>query len=97
MVATYGYPNDEALAGHPLYLSGLRHYGVFEVLEPSWRQRVIDQNLISFPRTPPQYTTLRHFVITFHDSTFECLAQDLRARRVSGSTAAILDPYTEAT
>jgi hypothetical protein len=35
LLAEFGYPNDEALAGHPLYASGLRAYGIFEVLNSS--------------------------------------------------------------
>jgi hypothetical protein len=31
-----GYPDNEALPGHPLYSKGLRHYGRYEVLESSW-------------------------------------------------------------
>jgi hypothetical protein len=27
----FGYPNDEALAPHPLYSAGLRHYAFWEV------------------------------------------------------------------
>jgi hypothetical protein len=30
---------------------------------------------VAFPQTGSW--TLRHFIITFHDSTFECLAEDL--------------------
>ncbi len=80
MVSTFGYPNDEALHGHPLYATGLRHYGVFEVIDSSWKRRIIEQNRRCFPRNPPHYETLRHFVITFHGSTFECLAQALVVR-----------------
>lgn len=94
VVAKFGYPNDEALPGHPLY-PALSYYTVHEVLEPSWRQRIIEQNRVKFPLTPPHYARLRHFIITFQDSTFECLAQDLRASRVSGAASAILKWHLE--
>jgi len=88
MIATFGYPNDEALGSHPLYASGLRQYAVFEVIDSSWKRGVIEQNLRSFPVNPPHYESLRHFVVTFQDSTFECLAQELiaRSREVGKST-----------
>jgi hypothetical protein len=35
-IMKFGYPNDEALSGHPLYEKGLRRYGLFEVLNSSW-------------------------------------------------------------
>lgn len=86
MIATFGYPNDEALPGHPLYAAGLGHYGIFEVGDSSWKRHVIKQNRRCFPRTPPHYESLRHFVVTFQDSTFECLAQELTARSLEANT-----------
>jgi hypothetical protein len=90
MIATFGYPNDEALPGHRLYESGLSYYGVFEVLEPSWRGRIIAQNQSVFPKTPAHYERLRHFIVTFQDSTFECLAEQLSAQLVEGSIGDVL-------
>jgi hypothetical protein len=73
----FGYPNDEALAGHPLYDRGLRAYGVFEVHNSSWIKMKTQQNRVAFPNTPE--STQRHFVFAFHDNTFECIARGLRA------------------
>ena len=76
-ITKFGYPNDEALGGHPLYKRGLEAYGVFEVLRSSWIQQMTDQNRVNFPQTSD--STRRHFIFTFHDSTFECVADTLRA------------------
>jgi hypothetical protein len=76
-VTKFGYPNDEALGGHPLAKKGLRHYGVFEVRSSSWVRQQTEQNRVSFPNTPN--SKQRHFIFTFHDSTFECIVDDLRA------------------
>ena len=73
----FGYPNDEALAGHPLYPSGLAHYGVFEVLHSSWVGQLDEQNRRVLPGSAPR--NWRHFAVTFHDSTFECLASEFKA------------------
>jgi hypothetical protein len=77
ILTRFGYPNDEARRGHPLYKRGLGFYGVFEVLNSSWALSVAVQNRLSFPQTPDDYAG-RHFVFAFHDSTFECLANDLK-------------------
>lgn len=74
-VTMFGYPNDEALPGHPLYRSGLSAYGVFEVVNSSWIRQVTEQNRVAFPST--RDSRERHFIFTFHDSTFECIADDL--------------------
>ena len=75
----FGYPNDEALGGHPLAKRGLKWYGVFEVEKSSWIAEKTKQNRVNFPNTTED-TQSRHFIFTFHDSTFECLAWDLRAK-----------------
>lgn len=79
-VTQFGYPNDEALDGHPLWGSVLDAYAVFEVLNPSWARRLEEQNRKVFPGTG--HWNLRHFIITFHDSTFECLAEGVELRVV---------------
>ncbi len=73
----FGYPNDEALSGHPLYARGLAGYGVYEAHNSSWIKLVTQQNRAVFPNTPD--STQRHFIFTFHDSTFECVARGLYA------------------
>jgi hypothetical protein len=72
----FGYPNDEALPGHPLSNKGLEPYGVFEVLGSSWIQSMTKMNRVEFPETPD--SSQRHFIFTFHDSTFECIARSIR-------------------
>jgi hypothetical protein len=72
----FGYPSDAALAGHPLFEKGLGSFGVFEVLESAWVAQLAAQHAAARPAEPalpPQ----RHFVFTFHDSTLECVADDL--------------------
>jgi hypothetical protein len=76
IITKFGYPNDEALSGHPLYNSGLTGYGIFEVIGSQWIRRLTEQNRVAFPSTPD--STQRHFIFSFHDSTFECIADDLR-------------------
>lgn len=79
-VSKFGYPNDEALAGHPLYAGGLRYYGVFRVENSSWIKTLANQNRVCFPKHAA-FSRSRHFAITFHDSTFECIAEDVAFER----------------
>jgi len=71
----FGYPNDEALPGHPLYQRGLRAYGIFEVLNSSWIAQVEEQNRLTFPNSGSWGS--RHFAFIFHDNMLECIADDL--------------------
>jgi len=77
MLTKFGYPNDEARPGHPLFTKGLGDYGVYEVRNSSWIKQKTEQNRVRFPNTPD--STAKHFIFTFHDSTFECIARALRA------------------
>jgi hypothetical protein len=74
-IVKFGYPNDEALPGHPLYPKGLRCYGLFEVRDSSWSKSLDEYNPVSFPNLNQSRDSYRHFIVTFHDSTPECIAQ----------------------
>jgi hypothetical protein len=72
----FGYPSDAALAGHPLFEKGLGSFGVFEVTDSAWVAQLAAQHAAARPdgpALPPQ----RHFVFTFHESTLECVADDV--------------------
>jgi hypothetical protein len=92
----FGPPNDEALGGHPLASRGLRWYGVFEVMESSWIRRLERMNSVH-PRHKRAWflEDKRHFIFTFHDSTFECIAKSYTIERVGGTLASALDRMRE--
>ncbi|MGC4072339.1 MAG: hypothetical protein QM760_07460 [Nibricoccus sp.] len=72
MASRFGYPNDEALSGHPLYKHGLRDYDFFEITPSPWMEEVRAQNRVSFPNY--DMPSRKHFIVTAHDESFECLA-----------------------
>lgn len=73
-----GMPNDEAISGHPLAPRGLRPYEFVEVLNSGWTQELERRNRVHEHHEPAVYAALRHFALPFHDSTFECVASDVR-------------------
>jgi hypothetical protein len=74
-ITKFGYPNDEAWSHIPR-TKGLA-YGVFEVLNSSWIAELTRLNRFGFPNTP-ESENKRHFLFLFHDSSFECIARELR-------------------
>ena len=90
---TFGYPNDEALPGHPLYGRGLAAYDIFDVLNSHWVRRMTEQNRVAFPDTKDSES--RHLVFSFHDSTFECICKGIKASSLS--TAPYADTFSEIT
>lgn len=73
-VTKFGYPNDEAASGIPRF-QGVA-YGTYEVSGSSWIEEIREQNRHSFPDTP-YLVDAKHFVFAFHDSTFECIANEM--------------------
>jgi hypothetical protein len=85
----FGSPNDEGRREHPLALSGLATigYAICEVFSSFWASTEMERARHSAERIwgdqfeaayQHHQWTIRHFLVTFHDSTFECLAHDLQ-------------------
>lgn len=70
----FGPPNDEAFEGHPLAGRGLRRYSAAEVQDSSWIRILEQMNAVHPYHRPATFARLRHIVLAFHDSTFECIA-----------------------
>jgi hypothetical protein len=70
----FGPPNDEAFEGHPLAGRGLEPYGAFRIDDSSWIRRLERMNAVHEYHRPEAFAELQHFVLTFHDTTFECVA-----------------------
>ncbi|MET8040274.1 hypothetical protein ABZU25_05325 [Micromonospora sp. NPDC005215] len=73
----FGYPNDEALPGHPLYDPDWE-YGFHEVRGSPWPGRLEAQNRVPFPdQTSSGWRQLRHFLVVCHEDLVEILADDV--------------------
>src|SRR5262249_26164200 len=72
-----GPPNDEALSGHPLWGRGLGYYGVFRVEQSSLVRRLAAMNSVHAHHDWTVFEKKNHYIFTFHDSTFECVAESL--------------------
>jgi hypothetical protein len=73
----FGYPNDEALPGHPLYKRGFEGVAVYEVLDSSWVAELGRQNRVNFPHSDVSNWGMRHFLFSVHESTLEVLGGGL--------------------
>jgi hypothetical protein len=86
----FGPPNDEAFQGHPLADRGLKPYAVFEVSNSSWIRMLERMNAVHPNHLPKHYTRYRHFVFTFHDTVFECVAESFDVSVHPGSVSRVL-------
>src|SRR5262245_12400285 len=81
----FGMPNDEAFAGHPLASRGLGPYGAYLIEHSSWIRR-LDKMQSVHPNHSPRFRSgLKHIVLSFHDSTFECVCSEYAMRIRRGS------------
>ena len=71
----FGYPNDEVLMSHPYYKLGLESYGMFEVEKSDWIDAIEKMNRVHPFHKSDRYKTLKHYIITFKDATFECITE----------------------
>ena len=74
--ASIGNPNDEVIEGHRLYGRGLEVGGA-HIVQNSIKRKELER----IAQFHSQYDSsawrrLRHFVLSFKDTTFECIAED---------------------
>jgi hypothetical protein len=85
----FGPPNDEAFSGHPLASRGLEPYGAYIIENSSWIRRLERMNAVHLHHDPARFWSRKHYVLTFHDSTFECVADGYTIEKHSGSLRSI--------
>jgi len=91
--AVLGPPNDEVIKGHRLWRHGLKDikpYGAAEVLNSAWIADLERVNRVHPHHNPARFAALHHYILMFHDSTFECLAEKHSVQRTVDSMPAVL-------
>jgi hypothetical protein len=91
--AVLGGLNDEAYPGHRLWAHGLSDVGIYgagEVFGSRWISELEKANRVHPYHRPEAYARYRHFILGFHDSTFECVAEGFRSFNVKASMPEIL-------
>ncbi|MBL4786492.1 MAG: hypothetical protein JKY49_13820 [Cohaesibacteraceae bacterium] len=86
----FGSGGEYVAHRHPLAERGFGPFGNFEVTNSSWKQTHIEMNKGHYDFFPGMYDDLRHFLLPFHDSTFECLAKGFEIEIVHGSSIDIM-------
>lgn len=75
---TFGLPSNETIGTHPCYPLGLSYCAFYEV-KNSYMLRELEAIQKSHDRfNPDDFKKFRHFILTFHDNTFECVAEDFQ-------------------
>jgi len=90
-----GPPNDEAFEGHPLASRGLEPYGAFEVLSSSWIREMERRNEVHEHHHGGWRAKYGHYALTFHDSIFECIANEFVVEVVDGTVTGAVQRMSE--
>lgn len=72
---SFGAPNDEAFHGHPLARYGLKPYEFVRVDNSPWIESLRVMNSVHPHHRDEAFLKLQHFVLPFHNTTFECVAR----------------------
>lgn len=91
--AVLGSPNDEGLHGHRLWEHGLREVGYYNAAEVHgsvWIAEVERVAKAHVRHRPETVLGLRHFILMFHDTTFECIARGYTVTKVTRPLTEVL-------
>jgi hypothetical protein len=69
-----GTPDEDVLKGHPLHGKGLAGHQALMVKNSSWIKDLESINAVDSQYDPSFWRQLEHYILPFHDSTFECVA-----------------------
>ncbi len=90
IIAKMGSPNDEVHEGHPWAGRGLDSYTAQEVVNSRWIAEIEAINSVHRCYAPDTWKQLHHYVLWFHDSTFECIAESFQVAFYSKSLPEVL-------
>jgi hypothetical protein len=84
--AVLGGLNDEAGQGHPLWAARFDAdvYGGFEVVNSQWIRDWERANRVRLRHDRARFAAVHHWLLGFHDSTFECVARGWVSYRADG-------------
>ena len=75
----FGSPSSETLTGHPYYKYGLTYYAGHSLEQSPWIDTLARINEVHPYHDSEKFKSYNHYIFTFHDRTFECIAQSYQA------------------
>jgi len=85
--AALGAPNDEAIAGHPLWPAGLGEVRWLGLVERSARVRALAaQNSVHPSHDRRRYDLLDHYIAPLKECVVEVVAKSMETQRQNGTT-----------
>jgi hypothetical protein len=77
-----GTPNDEVFDGHRLWGKGFVPYEAMIVENSAWIRELEKINSVHRQYRSERWQQLHHYILPFHDCTFECVANGFKAKKL---------------
>ena len=90
----FGGINDEVIHGHPLYKHGLEAYEAHIIINSKWLKEQESINSVHSNYSHTLWENYKHYIFTFHDEIFECIASDYKVDIFKGRICSV---FSEAT
>jgi len=77
----FGSPGNETIHGHPYGKLGMESYAFYELKDSDLLKSMEEIDKVHPYYNPNKWKTFKHYIITFHDNMFECIALDFEVKR----------------
>ena len=77
---TFGLPSNETIEGHPYYKLGMKSFAFYELKDSDLIKQLESIEKVHPYYTPSKWIDYKHYILTFHDNMFECVAKGFEIR-----------------
>lgn len=82
---TFGMPGDETIFGHPYYKLGMQSFAFYELKNSDFIKQLEDIDKNHSYYNSEKWEHYKHYILTFHDNMFECVAKDFEIQEENKS------------
>lgn len=82
---TFGLPSNETIQGHPYSKLGLKSFAFYELKNSDLIKQLENIEKVHPYYTPDKWKEYKHFILTFHDNMFECVAKKFEIKEENTS------------
>lgn len=82
----FGIPGNETIEGHPYSKLGMTSFSFYELKNSNLIKELQDIQKVHPYYDPEKWKAYKHYILTFHDNMFECVAENFEVSRENVST-----------
>lgn len=77
----FGLPGNETIQWHPYTKLGMKSFSFYELKDSNFIRELEDIEKKHPYYNSQKWNLYKHYILTFHDNMFECIAQDFEIRQ----------------